>query len=185
MLHRNRRIASWLAGVMVVAAVSCTGDRGPVGPEGPEGPQGPTGPTGPQGPTGTANVIFSAWTTVANMTAITDTIIDGSNLKITHFTAPELTSQILDEGVVLVYLRFSSGTWNLPYTSDAGGKPNTIDFIAKPGDIILSRFSFDDSGSVSFSLALQFRYVLIPGGVPAGANIMDYDDMQLYFGIPD
>ncbi|MQA91392.1 MAG: hypothetical protein GEU90_14375 [Gemmatimonas sp.] len=123
--------------------------------------------------------------TVSSLGAVSDTIIDGSLLKIVHLPAPELTAELLNTGVLLVYMRFSNGTWQLPYTSDAAGKPSTLDYFAKPGDIIITRFSHDDSGSVSISGGIQFRYVIIPGGVPVGANIADYEAMQQYFGIPD
>jgi hypothetical protein len=129
-------------------------------------------------------VIYSPWTTIPG--SATDTILDGSKLKVLHLKAPELKQDIIDSGAIMVYMRFSDIVLALPYTSFAGGKANTVDFIPKVGDIVLTRFTHDNSASVGFG-PLSYRYVLIPGGVPAAAapNLVDYQAVRLQFGIPD
>lgn len=185
MSHRTRFLRC-LAVVAAIALVACEGDTGPTGPQGPagsdgaEGPAGPVGPEGPEGPPGTANVIYSDW---LPRPVVSDTTVDGTNLTIAHLEAPELSQEILDDGTVLVYMRFSSGVWQLPYTSHAGGAPNTLDFIAQVEDIILTRFRHDN-GSVTIGTTVDFRYVLIPGGVPAGMDVVDYSAVKAYFAIP-
>lgn len=198
-------IARWLAGAVVIATLACTGDTGPAGPEGPQGPQGPqgetggegpegpegpggpqgpAGPQGPQGPAGSANVIYSDWQFTP--LPVRDTTFDNTKLKIVSFTnIDELTPSFLSDGVVLVYMRFNTGTFPLPYTSNAGGIPNVLDFFAKPGVIHVTRFTADNSGSTNIGPGLQWRWVLIPGGVPAGANVADYEEIQSLFGIPE
>lgn len=168
-----------LLSVSLFAACSKTGPAGPQGPTGPTGAtgaQGPagtngtngaagaTGPQGPQGPAGTANVIYSGWITMDPN--VRDTTIDGSNLKVSDIPAPGLTNNIITQGAILVYFTYGAGTFPLPYTSYAGGKESTISFIPVPGILFITRFTFDNSASLSFG-ALSFRYILIPGGVIA------------------
>lgn len=100
----------------------------------------------------------------------------GPNLTIGFIDVPELTQEILDEGTILVYMRFSNGTYMLPYTSASGGTASTLDFLAGDANvclkgnssqtITLKRFWHDNSTPppVINNVTLQFRYVLIPGG---------------------
>jgi hypothetical protein len=139
---------------------------------------------------GTANVIYSAWTGFDS--AVRDTTIDSSNLKIADIDAPQITQEILDEGVVNVYMDFSADVYPLPYTSYAGGIGNTIDFLPRLNLIHITRFAFDNSASVGFASSLEFRYVIIPGGVAAKSKIsknqireMSYDEVKKRFGIRD
>lgn len=185
MPHLLRNILRCLAGLALATSMACAGDAGPTGPTGAAGPAGPPGPAGPAGPAGTANVIYSSWTSIPGPAS--DTTLDTSRLKVLHLKAPELTQAIIDSGVIMVYMRLGDIVWALPYTGGAGGKASTVAFIPKVGDIVLTRFTHDNTGSLSFSSSLQYRYVLIPGGVPAAAaaNLVDYQAMRQQFGIPD
>lgn len=147
--------------------LSCT-KEGPVGPQGDAGPQGPQGA---QGPAGTANVIYSNW--VSFQGAPRDTLIDNSKLKCVNIATPKLTQALVDNAAVLVYMRFNTTVWPLPYTGYAGLKASTVSFLPLPGNIIITRFTHDNSGSVGFSSVLQFRYILIPGGVASGRYAAD------------
>lgn len=119
------------------------------------------GDNGPAGPTGSANVIYSNWhsTTIPAR----DTTIDGSLMKYTIDSVASLTQGIVDSGAVLVYLNFGAGTFSLPYTSFAGGKANTIDFIATPHRLTYTRFTHDNTASIGLP-GLSYRWILIPGG---------------------
>lgn len=162
----------------VLLMLSCT-KEGPTGPQGPQGNAGPEGPQGPagangtrgadgadgaQGPAGTANVIYSGWLSFQQATR--DSLIDNTNLKVNHIPAEQLTQQIVDNGVTLAYLRFGANVVPLPYTNYAGNKLNTVSFLPRPGKIIITRFTHDNSGSAGFG-PVQFRYILIPGGTAA------------------
>ncbi len=150
------------------------GDRGTTGAKGDRGETGPRGATGPQGPAGTANVIYSGW--MSFQQAQRDTIIDGTNLKINHLPAPRLTQAIIDNGAIQVYMRFLTSVFTLPYTSDAGtaNRASTVSFVPKPGSFYITRYTHDNSASIGFG-AVQFRYVLIPGGVSANTNLSNID----------
>ena len=185
---------------LVFALASCKkGDPGAEGPtgqagidgsngaDGATGPKGATGPQGPAGATGTANVIYSGWAYAKNFR---DTTTDNSQLRAADLPAPKLTSEILEKGVVAVYLSFGGGVYLLPYTSYAGGKLNTISYLPRVGHFIITRFTADNSNSVALSTLLQYRYVIIPGGLSATAvakhvNITDYESVRKFYQLKD
>ncbi len=125
------------------------------------------GAVGPAGPAGTANVIYSDWIVAP---ATTPGNIDGTLGNITNIAAPKLTQEIIDKGTVLVYGKFNTTSFPLPYTSFAGGDPNTINFYPEVNNIKLMRFKHDGSGGITISSSVMFRYILIPGGMTAGTS---------------
>jgi hypothetical protein len=144
-----------------VLIVSCKkGDTGPAGATGATGPAGPTGTTGATGATGSANVVYSAW---AYATNFRDTTIDGSSLNVGDLAAPVLVDSILQQGLVLVYFTYGAGVFPLPYTSYAGAKLSTMSFLPRNGNLLITRFTADNSNSIKLSSLLQYRYVIIPG----------------------
>ena len=164
----GRSILISCAAAAAFLSFACTGDTGPAGPPGPEGPQGPAG---------SPNVIYSPWRSA--QAAQRDTVIDGSNVKYIVIPAPELTNEILQNGVILVYMRFSTTIMPLPYTSDAGSgigpdKANTVSFFPEVGRLVIARYTHDNTASIGFGV-VQFRYVLIPGGVQAAPSLVDLD----------
>ena len=74
------------------------------GAAGADGAAGAAGQTGPQGPPGTANVIYYNWTAFngADWSAFDPTY----TRRTYSINMPAITSQILDQGVVLAYLEF-------------------------------------------------------------------------------
>jgi hypothetical protein len=132
------------------------------------------GAVGPVGATGTANVIYSNWASAPTATAAT---IDGTSGNSTSIPATQLTQEILDKGTVLVYGKFSTTIFPLPYVSYAGGSANTLTFFPELNNIKLFRFKHDGSGGVSIPTSLQFRYILIPGGVLAKTSQARFKEM--------
>ncbi|HEY0273685.1 MAG TPA: hypothetical protein VGC22_10910 [Chitinophaga sp.] len=171
-----------------VTLLSCK--KGDQGPAGPKGDKGDTGEKGATGATGTANVIYSDWIYATNFV---DSIVDNSNVKVGHLYAPGLSNEMLSNGAVQVYFTFGTGIFVLPYTSFAGGKPNTINYFPGLQKIIITRFTHDNSKSVNLSTLLQYRYILIPGGVAGGrqkdvfGNLdwTDYNQVKTFFSLPD
>ncbi|PUZ24290.1 collagen-like protein [Chitinophaga costaii] len=181
--------------VCFLTIISCgkTGPEGPAGPQGTTGEKGDKGDTGEQGAigaTGTANVIYSNWVYATNFN---DSTIDNSVLKIGYVAAPSLTTNILNSGTVIVYFTYGGGTFVLPYTSNAGGKPNTISFTPMLKKILITRFTHDNTASVVLSTLLQYRYIIIPGGVSGGRqkdvfqnlDWHNYSQVKAFFGLPD
>ena len=118
------------------------------------------------GATGTANVITSEWFEAPGAKAVEQ---DGTKLLGTAVKVPALTKQVIEQDDVEVYFTFPGGNiWQLPYISYAGGKANAIYYTLKPEEILLRRFTFDDTATIGFG-ALKYRYVIIPRGTVGAA----------------
>lgn len=132
-----------------------------------------------RGATGSANVIYSGWLLARNFR---DSTIDGSLTRIGHVYAPRITTDVINRAVVLVYMNFGGGTFQLPYTSFAAGKASTISSHLKANEIVVQRFTHDGTNSISLSTALSYRYVIIPGSIVAGLRnrTVDFND---YFSV--
>lgn len=146
-----------------------TGLTGGVGPTGPTGPTGPSGPTGPTGPAGTANVIYSSWFAPATWAAETNW---GVAERTYTMSTTALTQAIIDNGVVLVYIRFigfSPAINQLPVTIPDQNKSYL--FRAQAGSVKAVYYTTNntavDPGVIPSGN--NVRYILIPGGV-AGRN---------------
>lgn len=134
---------------------------------------------GPKGDPGTANVIYSDFT--VSRTGTRDTTIDGSKMKFTHLVESKITSEVMESGTVLVYFRYNSDIFPIPYTSFAGEKLSTMNFFLKPGRIYITRFTHDNSASTPLPTILKYRYIIIPGGLKAnlnGVNLGNYEDVK-------
>lgn len=179
-----------------------TGATGPQGPVGATGPQGPIGATGPQGPVGSANVIYSSWFTIADWADTTLTLSGAVKRGIRNVTS--LTQTIIDNGVILTYLRQAgsntSGPNLLPFNCVACGllgNPLVIGALPQPAKIIFYNAFFDGTPGLVINAA-ELRYILIPGGVVGGrftsgpaagytvaqVRAMSYAQVSSIFNIP-
>lgn len=89
-----------LSTLLLVTLVGC---EGPTGPQGPPGPEGPRGEQGPRGPAGAANVNATTVTLSAENFVVSE-VSTGTLLSQT-FTFSELTTTVVEDGVVLAYRR--------------------------------------------------------------------------------
>jgi hypothetical protein len=148
---------------------------------------------GDDGPPGTANVKFSEWFTPA--TYKKDTIFGIWGFSYNK-SATAITQNVLDSGTVLVYAKmygYNSLVWpagnvgQLPITityMQGGLQNDTWQFKASPGNLNI-RFQNDHNIYNSISNAHQFRYIVIPGAVPAGRGInMSYEEICRKYNIP-
>ncbi|RZK77683.1 MAG: hypothetical protein EOO85_08225, partial [Pedobacter sp.] len=75
------------------------------------------------------------------------------------------------------------------YSSFAGGKLNTINFMPLFNRIVITRFTADNSASVALSTLLQYRYVFIPAGTQVSnlplKDLNNYELMKKTFKVPD
>ncbi|TCV04123.1 hypothetical protein EDC17_11062 [Sphingobacterium alimentarium] len=122
-----------------------------------------------RGATGSANVIYSGWLSFPQSQRYTS--IDGTQYKVNHINVPRLTQSLVDQGLIMVYYLYQNSVHQLPYTSDAGpgvgpAKTSTISYLPKPGRILITIYTHDNSASVGLG-SIQFRYVIVPGGVVA------------------
>ncbi|MDQ6477175.1 hypothetical protein [Dyadobacter sp. LHD-138] len=178
------------AGLMFV---SCKGDEGAVGPAGAKGD------AGIKGDAGSANVIYSDWLPMpASATA------SNANRKNFSFAAPKITQDVFDKGHVYGYVKYSpTGLVPLPYAdkyTEANGEVggsflSTI--LVGIGSISFNQdwltpgtipSSFADSKKVVGSYT-HLRYVIVPGGTPAGrqaaVDYSDYAAVKKYYNLPD
>ena len=218
---RKIRLLSLLAIAFAFIAVSCTkegpegpagatgaqgptgatGATGPAGPTGPGGPAGPQGPIGPQGPPGTANVIYSPWFTYSSLgTPIDSAFFVHGNCRRVIRTAPGITQSVIDNGVVLCYIRFApTGSMsNLPYIVPNGGGAQ-IAYVLEVGKIFFISYILNPQGPIGVVGSAEFRYVIIPGSVAGGRSAgfggtnftadeikaMSYEQVARLFNIPD
>lgn len=132
------------------------------GDPGPAGATGPAGPTGAIGPIGTANIIYSPW---ANLT------FTGSGTSWSALiTAPGVTQDIMDKGVVKTYFKFGTGVYEGNYTNLTGGSTSAIYQFLSVGAINLRS---------TFAANYPWRYVIIPGGV-AGGRLVGAPEAEMF-----
>jgi hypothetical protein len=182
----------------VAGATGPKGDTGAgvAGPTGPAGPAGPAGPTGSQGSSGTTggsgtgtatgtaiNVIYSDW--------FTPTFVEWQKISeksyIYRINEVKITQDIIDRGVVLAYSRqFSNGpVYLLPMMLETNSGLTNYNI-----SVVLGRVNFLFSELLDIqgkpATGLQYRYVIIPGGVKSRANIdfTNFDAVSKAFGIP-
>ena len=145
-MRKFRHLSSFLLAITFIV-VNCTkeGPQGPAGAIGATGGTGPTGPVGPQGPAGTANVTYSAWYSGTWKTLAIPGPDNGFSIDTFIRAAPSVTQTIMDNGVVLGYMR-GSATSNILTGTQVVGLPyhDVVDddhfkfILSKPGSIVHS-----------------------------------------------
>lgn len=149
------------------------------------------GDTGPKGDTGTANVMYSPWLDVTYSPQTNDN--GDTVIWFAKIPAPKLTKAILDSGTVKVYFNVNTAAeptvFPLPISDFY-----SFAFITQLG-VYFSVGNIDlycDLDASSFTTggqkAWQYRYVIIPGGVPTGrsaVNWNNYEAVKRYYNIPD
>jgi hypothetical protein len=169
---------------ILITFLVLSGCEGPQGEPGPIGPQGQQGAQGIQGEPGNANIISKTVTLTPD-----DWTIDG-NLAVIYISDADLTEDIANTGVVLVYFQFMRypRLWDvMPYT--------------KIGDVIIS-FGYSE-GEIGVSYHKpepifgdipinKIKYVLIPSSESLNGRLasMDYskmshDEVMALLGIPN
>ena len=171
-------------------ATGATGAQGPKGDTGATGATGATGPVGPAGPAGTGgggttttNVIYSDWLTPA----VTDWQKVTEKNYIFGTSEGKSTQEIIDKGVVLAYTRQTSGgpAYLLPLMLETNSGLTNYNTSIAVGKINITFVELLDIQGKP-ATGLQFRYVIIPGGVKSRANIdySNFDEVAKAFGIP-
>lgn len=161
--------------LLIISSCTKTGPTGPAGAQGAAGAAGSAGTAGAQGnqgDTGVANVQYSQW---ADVVWHKSTSTPGAAFS-DPITASAITNQILDSGIVLVYLRYDSSTNTpniLPYTF--GQNPSTsftFQFSLEVGSLsILSTApNMGSLGAADIDPNAQVRYIIVPPGVAIGSD---------------
>jgi len=137
------------------------------------------GEVGPQGPEGNANV-FSKTFSPSNITWTSLTEY-GTNYKVADLSIPEITSDIVTNGSVLVYseLIFSGQTWTpLPVSYLELGITKFVSYGVKTGSVRL-RYSLSNN-TVPPNPGIEFRVVYMSAKelVAAKQNNVDLSSYQ-------
>jgi hypothetical protein len=159
--------------------ISCEGEKGEPGDpgdQGEQGEQGIQGIQGEQGEPGTANVFYSEWFTIAGNWR--DSTIYWAPMKVKHVNVPQITEDILNEGVVLCFFKKDQTVFPLPFSSYWNSRSYTVSDILMPGKIIFTVFCHDNSGFITIENETPFRYVIIPGGTPAEKSAIDFSRLS-------
>lgn len=131
--------------------------------EGPAGPPGPPGPPGPEGPPGSAVTSFDVIFEVAAAEEGPNGLVLFSN-----YDAPEITSNVLTNGIVMAYYFESNNTLTaMPYTygedqSNEGRYTLTFGYAF---DLDLVQIFYEGSrpGALDFAVDRDVRVVVLEG----------------------
>ena len=190
-----------LLGVLIMGC-SKEGDIGPQGQQGEQGIQGEPGVAGQDGTNGidgedgepgTANVIYSDWIPSGFPGTIND------NFEQWEMYAPELTQEIHDSGVILLYARIGTLIYSIPATFFSSNEYWEFRLLDTTDTLIAIRVNSIDGGNLGdLYLDGDFRYVIIPGGIPSSTSSqitskskaldyskMSYKEIVERFNIPD
>ena len=163
---------------------ACEGPEGPTGSQGPQGETGTPGPQGPQGESGTANVIYSPWID-SDWTELDqrewEMLIEDANISVEFSNAG---------GTVMVYRRNGpvDDAWVYPLPS---GNAYRVAYAIDPANTRLYIAVESSCCDIpSWFHDVQFRYVLIPGGIltdglQAKLDMTNYEAVAAYYGFPD
>ncbi len=179
-----------------ISIFSCSdgedGATGPAGPAGVDGTDGVNGEDGQDGEPGTANVIYSDWIEHGFGISAVEAPTEGFDIE-----APEITDDILNSGVVMVFGVRATGTtedveltyYQLPYTFYGSLQVEYRYRIEPPTSdkaitsIRIQARSVDGTDlDNNASLINAYRYVIIPGGTATSASgkssNVDYSKMS-------
>ncbi|HTD92809.1 MAG TPA: collagen-like protein [Chitinophagaceae bacterium] len=176
---RKFRLLSLTLLSITLIAISCT-KEGPEGPAGTPGTQGPAGSPGAPGTPGAGITTYSPWFVTGSGWLEITTPTEPNYGEVFYFpkTAASVTQTIIDQGVVLCYMKGDPGLavadaatpFQLPYSFGFGfGYIDHYDFTLTPGKI---RFLYksDNPWTAAQLVGVTFRYVTIPGTV-AGRGV--------------
>jgi hypothetical protein len=134
---------------------------------------------------GTANVIYSGWFEAGSY------INSGTQSAYVEKTAPAISQEIIDEGVVLAYTKLiSDNGFVRPLPATTFDINDAIWNYVIPGAGSI-RFTVKtiDGGNISPAGTNQYRYVIIPGGVSLNKKKtlkqMPYKEIKKRFGLQD
>jgi hypothetical protein len=165
--------------------------------DGVDGASGKDGVNGTNGQTGTANVIYSQW---INQNWNTE---NGLFLKVMDVTEPRITTQIINNGYVLGFWKFSNQAvvYSLPIIFNDDSRnirremfyfQDRVRFTAARFNISLVMSDLWLNGDVSSGIP-QYRYIIVPGGVSTSGRSatktnyskMSYQEICKNFNIPE
>ncbi|WP_109699581.1 lipoprotein [Chitinophaga deserti] len=174
---------------LMLAACSKEGPAGPAGPQGQQGNPGAQGTPGAQGPQGTpgtpgtngnANVIVKTFSSTA-YTWNKETIL-GINYRTIQVPVPEITADIINTGMVLVYVAANTDSWTpLPLTLGTDPKLLFVSFGNSVGMLrIRTRYSDNTDTGV---IGINCKLVIVQGNSFRRAAPPSWSELQRTYGL--
>lgn len=151
-------------------AAANQGEQGPKGDSGQNGQDGADGQDGTDGEDGNANVISSDWIRVLSA----DWEGVGTMVMTFEIAVPDLSQEIADTGVILVYNDWNNRIQLLTYQYPG---QLTLSYFIEAQSITLQSFFSNGSNTVGL-VSMDFRYILIPSNTAAGKSEVDYSKMS-------
>lgn len=168
-LFGSKTKSGWGAGIILRGVQGPKGDKCEIGDTGARGAQGERGPKGDKGDPGTANVIYSEWIRAD---------WDFQNARSRSLTINGLQAlQNPEKSSVRLYMRFGvqQANYALPYTEFWNDGNVTTDYTFGQ-NYINARIIGTGMNIDPFQYnEIYFRYIIIPGGVAAAAQINGID----------
>lgn len=149
--------------------IGLQGEEGPQGPQGEAGPQGEQGEPGEDGQDGNMNVIASDWLNIESVPDIFN-YSDSYPMLTLDIDVPELTSEIAEQGLVLIYAKINVYSMlemeTIPSMDNTVLLPQSVLVKYDETDFSEERFEYSfTEGSIRITL---FSYTLIMGGFEVG-----------------
>ena len=199
---KTLKFTTYLCSLLFSASLfmACSTEDGAVGPQGPQGEQGPAGndgqdgadgeqgEQGPQGENGNLTAIVSDWIPSDFPETINETFDQWS------MSAPELTQEIHDSGIILVYARKGTLIYTIPDSFFSTLQEHWNFRLLDTNDTLIAIrvHSIDGNNIGTPFLNEDFRYVLIPNGQTGTSKNekpdfakMSYAEITAYFNIKD
>lgn len=187
-------------GVMLnVLLVSCEkegppGPAGSQGDQGEEGPKGDEGDPGEKGDPGTANVLYSDW--ISFDVSVWEKVTEFSReTQVYGISEDAVTQEILDQGLVFVYVRFGGAPAPRPlpfvgYITTTTKDQYLWHRLSIGAISIIFHNLNDNTDPGKFGSSNEYRYIIVPGGTPlngrssAALQHMSYEEICRLFDIP-
>ena len=169
--------------ILIIALLfwSCERFDGPTGPQGEQGLIGEQGITGEQGPSGEDGLPGVANITVSTFSFLSIQIDTSGRGGIYTSIMPQITQEVVDDGVVLVFMQVASFWMPLPVTesfdyNNSLGVNEVIEttYLYTAGELSIFYFTSYNPILLSYLFTGPFKVVIIPPAALAKGIPKDY-----------
>lgn len=167
---------------MMLSVIACKkGEQGDIGPAGVAGAKGAKGTTGDKGAADSKGMISSDWIAVKGTDWRISTV---ANTYFVSYTAPGLTVDIVNKGMIYVYMKQETNARmvdGLPYVNITTGL-RFYSLIGLSNGVPTIQFYQSvtpPSSTFSTTTNVSFRYVVVPAGARiANIDWTNYDEVK-------
>lgn len=169
--------------------LACTGEKGEVGPQGVAGATGAAGDKGDAGAKGEFTKVLTGAATIKGASWVTQTIDVADDGYYVIIPEKQITKDILEKGMVMVYYTFSGITVPMPYFIGAGKFLHLAYLENGEGRIRIDLIPANYLGKlIKPTTDYSFRWVIATGSTGGRMNNInwnDYNDVKIKLGLKD